>query len=136
MKCKLEKQIDHNRIREQFRRTYIQCPLLEREDKGMTSFGIVCGGCCIRFQMLNEAKADLILRQIITKDDYKRNPDLIEEHLPEVIKEYYRALNTLGKTLDDVASECNRCKPEPIEGRQPNFTKATEMTECGKNDWK
>lgn len=134
MKCALEKHIEHSKIREQFRQTFIQCPLLEREDIGLHSLGIVCGGCCLRIQQLLEAKKDLLLRQIISLEDFKRNPDVIVEHLPEHLGEYYKALKRLGKTMDDVSSECSRCKPEPIDNKPVYATEKTEMTQCRRGD--
>jgi len=134
MNCTFEKYMQHNKIRNQFRQTFIQCPLLEREDAGMSSLGIICGGCCIRIQQLSEAKKDLLLRQVINIDDYKRNPEIIEEYLPEHLLNYYKALKKLGKTMDDVSSECSRCKPESIEGKPVYSSKNTEMTECGRDD--
>ena len=134
MRCKLDKQVDHSEIREQFRKTYIHCPLLERKDSGMMTLGVLCGGCCVRIQQLLETKKDLLLRQIISLDDYKRNPDMVQEHLPEHLKQYYRALRKLGKSLEDASSECSRCKPSPIEDTPTYSSKAAEMTECGRND--
>ena len=134
MKCKLEKHIDHSKIREQFRKTYIECPLLERKDVGMHSLGVICGGCCVRLSQLLEAKKDLLLRSIVSVEDYRRNPDIIAEHLPEHLGEYYKALKELGKTIDDVSSECSLCKPEPVDSRPIYASERTEMTECGRND--
>ena len=134
MKCKLTKYIDHSIIREQFRQTYIQCPLLEREDVGMNSLGVVCAGCCLRIQHLLDAKKDLLLRQVFSVEDYRRNPEIIAQHLPEHLKQYYEALKGLGKTMDDVSSECSRCKAEPIDDRAIYSSTNTEMTECGRND--
>ena len=134
MKCKLAKQIDHSKIREQFRKTYIECPLLEREDVGMNSLGVVCGGCCLRIQGLHEFKKDLLLRSIVNVEDYRRNPDIIAEHLPEQIREYYEALKRLGKRMNDVSSECSLCKPEPVDTKPIYASEKTEMTECGRND--
>ncbi len=134
MKCKLEKQIDHSKIIEQFRKTYIECPLLERKDVGMNSLGIICGGCCLRIQHLLEAKKDLLLRSIVSAEDYKRNPDIIEEYLPEHLQIYHLALKKLGRTIKDVSSECSHCKPEPVDTRPIYASEKTEMTECGRND--
>lgn len=134
MKCKLEKQIDHSKIRGQFRKTYIECPLLEREDVGMNSLGVVCAGCCLRLSQLLESKKDLLLRQVFSVEDYKRNPDLIGEYLPEHLKEYYTAIKRLGKTIDDVSSECSRCKPEPMDNRPIYASEKTEMTQCRRGD--
>jgi hypothetical protein len=134
MRCKLEKQVDHSTVKKQFRDTYIHCPLLAKEDKGMNSLGVLCGGCCLRIQQLIEAKKDLLLRQVFSVEDYKRNPDLIMEYLPERLQGYYVALRKLGKTVDDASSECGRCKAMPIDYAPTRASKATEMTECGRND--
>ena len=134
MKCKLEKQIDHSKIREQFRKVYVECPLLERQDAGMNSLGVICGGCCIRLSQLLESKKDLLLRSIVSVEDYRRNPDIIREHLPEHLGEYYEALEGLGKTINDVSSECSHCKPEPVDNKPIYASEKTEMTECGRND--
>lgn len=134
MKCKLEQQIDHSKIREQFRQTFIQCCLLEKQDIGMSSLDIICGGCCLRIRQLLEAKKDLLLRQVFSVEDYKRNPEVIAEHLPEHLKKYYEALRGLGKTMDDVSSECSRCKPESIDDRPVYASEKTEMTQCRRGD--
>jgi len=134
MKCKLEKQIDHSKIREPFRKTYIECPLLRREDVGMNSLGVVCGGCCLRIQQLLEAKKDSLLRQVFSVEDYRRNPAIVAEHLPEHLKQYHEALKRLGKTMVDVSSECSRCQPEPMDTRPIYADEKTEMTQCGRND--
>ena len=134
MKCKLKKLIDHSRIREQFRQTYIQCPLLEKQDIGMNSLGVICEDCCIRLSQLLEAKKDLLLRSIVNAEDYKRNPDIIAEHLPKHLGEYYKALKKLSKTIKDVSSECSHYKPEPMNNKPIYASEKTEMTECGRND--
>lgn len=134
MKCELEKQINHREVREQFRQTLIHCLLLERHDVGMSSLGVICGGCCIRIQQLLEAKADLLLRSIISLEDYKRNPDMIMEYLPEHLKEYYVGLRRLGKTMNDVSSACSHCRAEHIGKKPVHASEAQEMTECGRND--
>ena len=136
MKCKLEKQVDHSTIREQFKKTYIHCALLASEDKGMNSLGVLCCGCCLRIQQLIEAKEDLLLRQVLSAEDYKRNPDLIVEYLPEHLREYYAALRKLGKTVDDASSECARCKAVPIGHTPIRASRATEMSHCGRYDWR
>jgi len=134
MKCKLAKQVDHSTTREQFRKTYVHCALFAGEDKGMNPLGVLCCGCCLRIQMLNEAKKDLLLRQVVSAEDYKRNPDLIVEYLPERLHEYYAALKKLGKTVDDASSECARCKAVPIDYAPTRASKATEISECGVRD--
>lgn len=134
MKCELEKQINHRKVREQFRQTLIHCLLLKRQDVGMSSLGVLCGGCCLRIQMLLEAKADLLLRSIVNAEDYKRNPDVIREHLPERLNEYYLVLRELGKTMNDVSSACSHCRAESIDNKPVHATEAQEMTECGRND--
>ena len=135
MKCKLTKYIDHSIIREQFRQTYLQCPLLEREDVGMNSLGVVCAGCCLRIQHLLEAKKDLLLRSVISAEDYKRNPDIIKEYLPEHLQTYYLALKKLGKTIKEVSSECNRCRAELLDSRPIYADEKTEMTQCKRSDF-
>ena len=134
MKCKLEQQIDHSKIREQFRKTYIECPLLEREDVGMNSLGVVCAGCCLRIQQLYEAKKDLLMRQVFSVEEHKRNPDVIKEHLPGHLKQYYEALRVLGKTMNDVSSECSRCISQPADSKPVYASEETEITQCGRND--
>lgn len=133
MKCKLKKQIDHNKIREKFRQTYIQCPLLKREEVGMNSLGVICGGCCVRLNQLLEATKDLILHQVFSVEEYKRNPEIIAVHLPEHLREYYAALKGLGKTMDDM-SECERCKTVPMDNIPVYGSEKTEMTQCKRND--
>ena len=134
MKCKLYKQVDHSKIREQFRQTHFHCPLLQTEDIGMSSLGVICGGCCIRIQQLLATKKDLILRQIMSAEDYKRNPDVIEEHLPEHLIRYFIALKRIGRKLEEASAECSRCKPAPIESQPTYSSKAIEMTECSRDD--
>ena len=134
MKCKLQNQIDHSRIKEQFKKTYIECALLATEDIGMSSLGVLCCECCLRIQELVEAKKDLLLRQVFSVEDYKRNPDLIVDYLPERLQSYYAALKRLGKTVDDASSECGRCKAMPIDYTPTRASKMTAMTECGRND--
>jgi len=134
MNCKLQKQVDHSKIREQFKKTYIECPLLATKDVGMSSLGIVCGGCCLRIQELTEAKKDLLLRQIISVEDHKRNPDLIVDYLPERLQGYYAALKRLGKTMDNASSECGRCKAVPIDYTPTRASEPTEMRHCGVRD--
>jgi len=136
MKCKLEQQIDHSKIREQFRKTYIECPLLEREDVGMNSLGVVCAGCCLRLNQLLEAKKDLLLRQVFSVEDYKRNPGIIAEYLPKHLRQYYEALKELGKSMDDVSSECSHCKSEPMDSRPVYADEKTEMTQCKRGDFR
>jgi hypothetical protein len=136
MKCRLAKQVDHSTVKKQFRGTYIHCPLLAKENKGMNSFGVLCGGCCLRIQQLIEAKRDLLLRQVFSVEDYKRNPDLILEYLPERLREYYAALKKLEKTVDNASSECARCKGVPIGYTPTRASKATEMSHCGRYDWR
>ncbi len=84
--------------------------------------------------MLYEAKKDLLLRSIVSAEDYRLNPDIIAEHLPEHLGEYYEALKRLGKTIKDVSSECSHCKPEPVDTRPIYASEKTQMTECGRND--
>ena len=134
MKCKLEQYINHSKIREQFRKVYVECPLLERQDVGMNSLGVVCGGCCLRIQGLHEFKKDLLLRSIVSVEDYRRNPDIIKVYLPEHLQVYHVALKKLGKTIKDVSSECSHCKPEPMDNKPIYTSEKTEMTECGRND--
>ena len=134
MKCRLLKHIDHSKVKEQFRKTYIHCILFATKDKGMNSLGILCCGCCVRFQQLVAAKKDLLLRQVLSVEDYRRNPDLIVEYLPERLQGYYAALKKLGKTVDDACSECARCKAMPIDYAPTRTSKATEMRHCGVND--
>jgi len=133
MRCELETLVEHSNIREQFRQALIPCPLMEKRETGMFSLGVVCGGCCIRLQMFVEAKSDLLLRSVVSVEDYKRNPDVIAEHLPEHLKQYYIALRKRGKTVKDVAEECSRCKPSPI-GDKHTKAEGQEMTQCGGAD--
>ena len=133
MRCELETLVEHGDVREQFRQAFIACPLMEKRETGMFSLGVVCGGCCIRLQMLVEAKSDLLLRSVVSVEDYKRHPDVIAEHLPEHLKQYYIALRKRGKTVNDVAAECSRCKPSPIGDKHPK-AKAQVMNRCGVND--
>jgi len=136
MKCELEKQkqIEHGKIREQFRRTLLHCPLLEKQGVGMASLGTICANCCLKVQQLLEAKADLLLRSIVSVEDYKRDPNIIEEYLPEHLKEYYVAIRKLGKTMRDVTSECSRCQVEAIGNKPVKATEKTEMTQCSRYD--
>jgi len=134
MNCELEERIDHSTIKQRFRETLLHCPLLEKKGIGMSSTGVICGGCCLRLGQLLEAKADLLLRSVVNSEDYKRNPDVIAEHLPQHLQEYYLALKERGKTVKDVDSECSRCRPEPIGNRPVKAAGKTEMTQCGKND--
>jgi len=134
MKCELEERIDHSSIQRQFRETLIPCPIFERQDIGMHSLGVICGGCCLKLQMVAEAAADLLLRSVVNAEDYNRSPDIITEHLPEHLREHYHAIGRLGKTIKDAAAECGRCKPKPIEDQPVKAVGKTEMTQCGKND--
>jgi len=84
-------------------------------------------------QMLVDSKADLLLRSVVSVEDYKRNPDVLIEHLPERLKQYYLALRRLGKSITDVADECSRCKPSPIGDKHPK-AEGQEMTQCGVAD--
>jgi len=134
MKCKLLKQVDHSTTREQFKKTYIHCALFATKDKGMNVLGILCCGCCLRIQQLVEAKKDLLLRQVFNAEDYKRNPDLIMEYLPERLQGYYAALKKLGKTVDDASFECGRCKAMPLDYSPTRVSEPTEMVHCGVRD--
>ena len=134
MKCALENEIDHGDVRKQFRDTLVYCPLFERKGTGMASLGVLCSFSCLRIQMLREAKSELLLRSVVSVEDYRRNPDVIAEHLPQHLQEYYLALKERGKTVKDVDSECSRCRPEPIGNRPVKAAGKTEMTQCGKND--
>ena len=135
MKCKLTKYINHSEIREQFRQTYIQCPLLAKQDIGMASLGVICGHCCIRLSQLIAVKKDLLLRSIISAEDYRRNPDVIKEYLPEHLLSYYLALKKLGKTIKDASSECNRCGAEPLGSKPIYADESMEMTQCKRGDF-
>lgn len=75
MHCKLEKYIDHSKYRRQFRETLYHCLLLKRENLGMTTTDVICGGCCIKISQLIDFKKDLIIQKIVSVDDYRRNPD-------------------------------------------------------------
>ena len=134
MKCALHDEINHSDIRKQFRETLVYCPLFEREGVGMASTGVLCAACHLRISQLLEAKNDLILRSVVSVEDYKRNPDAIQEHLPESLGEYYAALRRLGKSIADASAECGRCKPEPIGERPVKAAQKTEMTQCGRGD--
>lgn len=136
MHCKLEKYIDHSKYRRQFRETLYHCLLLKRENLGMTTTDVICGGCCIKISQLIDFKKDLIIQKIVSVDDYRRNPDIIEKHLPKHLLDYYQTLKKLKITLKEAESECGRCKPEPIEDKVTHFNKAIEMTTCTKNDWR
>jgi len=133
MRCELESRVEHGNMREQFRETFIHCPLMERRETGMSSLGVVCGGCCLRIQQLLEAKADILLRSVVSVEDYERHPDAIAEHLPEHLQQYLLALRRLGKTMNDVAAECKRCNPDPIGERHPR-AEAQAMNHCGVTD--
>ena len=134
MNCIFGREISHSTIRQRFRETLIHCPLLERKGTGMSTLGVICGGCCLRIQQLLEAKDDLLLRSVVNREDYRRNPDAIQEHLPESLGEYYAALRRLGKSIADASAECGRCKAEPIGDRPVKAAERTEMTHCGRND--
>jgi len=134
MKCELEDMIDHGSIRQRFRETLVYCPLFQREGVGMSTLGVICGGCCLRIQQLLDAKADLLLRSVVSVEDYKRNPDVIQKHLPENLGEYHAALRRLRKSIVDVSAECGRCKPEAVGDRPVKAAEKTEMNRCGVND--
>lgn len=136
MRCELEKYIDHSSIREQFRTTLLHCPLIERQEVGMSSAGVLCAACHIRVCQLLDAKADLLLRSVVNPEDFRRNPDVIQEHLPEHLKEYYGAIRKRGKTMRDVVSECSRCQAEAIGNKPVHASEKTEMTQCSRQDWR
>ena len=136
MNCELRKYVDHSSIREQFRTTFLHCALLERKGIGMSTLGVICGGCCLRIAQLRDAKSDLLVRAVINPDDLKRNPDVIQEHLPESLREYNVALKRLGKSIADASAECGRCKPEPIGDRPVKAAAGTEMSQCSRQDWR
>ena len=72
--------------------------------------------------------------QVFSVEDYRRNPDIIAGYLPEHLKQYHEALRKLGKTMNDISSECSRCKAEPLDSRPVYSSEKTEMTQCGRND--
>ena len=65
-------------------------------------------------------------RFLVKLDTNGTNPEIIQEHLLT----YYKTLQRLGKTIEDLNSECNRCKHESIDNRPIYFSTDTEMTEC------
>ena len=135
MNCDLEKLVNHNNMRDKFKNSFIYCPLMKKDDTGMFRLGVVCGGCCVRLQMLVEEKEALVLRNMITKEDLKRNPNILDSYLSENLKEYWEEISGMGLTIDVIEDECKRCKAEPIEDK-PEPSEPTEVTQCGREELK
>ena len=92
------------------------------------------GGEWLPFNSFWEIRGDQPKPTKFGVEDYRRNPDLIVEYLPECLHEYYAALRKLGKTVDDASTECARCKAMPIDYTPTRASKATEISECGVRD--
>lgn len=133
IKCALETKVSHKNITPRFKETFVQCAVFARGE-GMKSIGIVCAGCCLRLQQLLDTKNDLLLRRIITREDYKRSPDIIKEHLPEHLLEYFKAIRSLDIALDKIEGECNKCHAVPVEAPIETNVEATPMTHVAKRD--
>ena len=133
MKCELSKLVSHKNITPRFKETFIQCAVFSRGE-GMKSIGIVCAGCCLRLQQLLDTKNDLLLRQIITREDYERSSDIIEEHLPEHLLEYFKSIRSLDIALDKIEGECNKCRAVPVEAPIETSVEATPMIHVAKRD--
>lgn len=117
--CILNKTINHADFKERFRDTELACPLFK--DKS-GSLGSLCAVCCFRISQLIDTKKDLIYRQTMVYDTYKRQPDVIKEYLPECLVKYYEALRKYDNTIEDAERECSRCKSginKPIINREP-----------------
>jgi len=133
LKCGLN--ISHANIRDSFKDKFIRCPALSRAEVGMKSAGVICAGCCLRISHLLEAKKDLLLRHLINVEDYRRNPDVIKEHLPDHLLVYYEAIRKLGLKLEDVEFQCKHCHEQVIGQEVIYRSEASEITYCSKEDF-
>ena len=119
MTCILEKRINHADFKERFKNTELSCSLFKNK-RG--SLGSLCAVCCFRINQLMETKKDLIYRQVMVYDTYKREPDTIKEYLPEHLVQYYEALKKYDNTIEDAERECIRCKSginRPLINKEP-----------------
>jgi len=137
MECQLEKRIDHREVQPKYREALFHCNLLA-DGKGMTSMGVICAGCCLRFAQILDVKRDLLLTNRVSVNEYESEPSIIGEYLTERLKPYFDLLNGLGKTVKDLESACVKCKAIPVNKPEYSTTirNATPAHYVNRNDLK
>lgn len=134
-KCILEKRINHERMKEQFKNTLFFCPLFKKGKAGVNTVGIICGGCCIRIQMVGEKFAESILKKEFSYEDFERNQKVFTDRLTGELREYAEVVGeSLGMDWESIRGACNRCNPLPVEPQEVPKVEATKMSNVARRD--
>ena len=116
MKCMLDGKVSHANVREAYRRSLLSCSLLEdKGTRGMVAMGVICSHCYLRIFDLRQAKAHLLLQGTLTPETLSHYPELLKDHLPEHLAEYFSALQSLGKSMKGIDDACARCRAVPVK---------------------
>lgn len=135
MHCQLINEIDHSQVKKGFKDTLFFCELLAKKTVSMSEIGVLCGHCCIRCQQVGDILLDLLLRQVIDKNDFKRNPERFYDHLDPVYRKHAEVMaKAYGKNWLSIIEVCNRCEPTPVVPIVPTKVPPTEATQAGKMD--
>jgi hypothetical protein len=112
--CRLENEINHSNVKQDFRDTTVPCLLFERKG-AMSSLGTVCSACCLA---VNTILAELRRPAFIEPG---LNPDLIPKKIEEnrentikslspQLRKYYEIVPKISKKdWDTISHECSRC---------------------------
>jgi hypothetical protein len=135
MKCQLDKKIDHREVKKEFKDSLFFCPLLAKQYVGMNTMGIICGHCCLKCQQVGDILKDLLIKQVIDKNDFKRNPERFYDQLNPTLRKHAEVMaQVYGKTWIDIIKVCQRCNPTPVVPVVQTKVEPTEATMVGKRD--
>ena len=132
MKCDLEL-ISHNNVADKFKDTFIRCPLFAHEEAGMHVPGMLCVNCCLRIQMVNEKKTELLLKGDISKEGLENDPNSFVIELTGLLRQYGEVVPKISThNWSEIFEECAMCKAGQNESIVA--TEATKISQVGRDE--